>query len=79
MTIKRSFGDYSSEIASTGHTEAQLPQLTQASALMVLLSSCSVIADAGHSPSHAPQFMQVSAVILNAILYLSFMDFIAKV
>ena len=67
--MKIKFKDYSSEIAPTGQTEAQEPQLTHESALIALLSSTSEIAADGHSDSHAPQLMQVSVEILNAIIY----------
>jgi len=57
---------YSSTIASVGHAEAQVPQLTQVAASITLAPSPSLIAPTGHSPSHPPQFTQ-APVILYAI------------
>lgn len=54
---------YSSEIASAGHTPAQVPQLTQAPASMTRLPSFSEMADDGHSGSQAPQFTQASEIL----------------
>lgn len=54
---------YSSEIASAGHTPAQVPQFTQAAASMARLPSFSEMADDGHSGSQAPQFTQASEIL----------------
>lgn len=60
MTAPSAKKIYSSEIASTGQTDAQAPQLTQLSAFTLRFPSASLIAPEGHSLSHAPQLMHSS-------------------
>lgn len=57
------YSDYSAEGAETGHTPAQAPHSTQASASITYLPSPAEIAFTGHSLSHVPQLMQSSEII----------------
>ena len=54
---------YSALGAETGHTPAQAPHSTQASASITYFPSPSEIAPTGHSPAQAPQLMQSSEII----------------
>jgi hypothetical protein len=58
-----SFGYYSSEIASEGHTAAQAPQLWHLSGSIQRALSFSEIASAGHSLSQDPQFTHASLIL----------------
>ena len=58
-----SFFDYSALGAPTGHTPAQAPHSTQASASITYLPSPSEIAPTGHSAAQAPQLTQSSEII----------------
>ena len=58
-----SYRDYSALGAPTGHTPAQAPHSTQASASITYFPSPSEIAPTGHSPAQAPQLMQSSEII----------------
>lgn len=53
---------YSSEIAPTGHTPAQEPQLIQVLGSISNLPSPSLIAPTGHCPAQEPQEIQASLI-----------------
>ena len=61
---------YSALGAPTGHTPAQAPHSTQASASIWYFPSPSEIALTGHSPAHAPQLMQSSEIIYAIYMHL---------
>ena len=61
--VKNSKGSYPSDIALTGQTPAQEPQLTQTSASITCLPSISDIAETGHSGVQASQLMQASEIL----------------
>ena len=64
--------DYSpAEIASVGHSSAQVPQSRHASASITNLPSPSEIASAGHAAAQVPQLTQ-SSEITYAIMISSF-------
>lgn len=61
---------YSSEIAPTGHTPAQEPQLMQVSGSISYLPSPSLIAPTGHPPAQVPHDTQLSLITKAIFLYL---------
>ena len=62
------FSNYSSLIALAGHSEAHVPQLTQAEALISRCPLFSLIAPTGQSGSQVPQLMHVFGSIFIAII-----------
>ena len=69
-TAYRPFFDHSALGAPTGHTPAQAPHSTQASASIAYLPSPSEIAPTGHSAAQAPQLTQSSEIIYAIYIHL---------
>jgi len=61
--LRRFKKSYSSDIAFTGHTPAQDPQLTQMLASITCFPFCSEIAETGHSAVQASQLMQALEIL----------------
>ena len=58
--MSKFYVSYSGSIASTGQTEAQVPQSMQVSASISYASSPAEIASTGHSPAQVPHEIHVS-------------------